>query len=113
MAALSGGELVGGASSYTCYSGGYELQVETREDMRRRGVALACCARLILTCLDRGLYPSWDAANLESVALARRLGYRSETAFGRAFRRHTGHTPSEWRRVARAAPVESATASRD
>lgn len=42
--------------------------------MRRRGVALACCARLILTCLDRGLYPSWDAANLESVALARRLG---------------------------------------
>ncbi|WP_194819938.1 helix-turn-helix domain-containing protein [Nocardia sp. XZ_19_385] len=33
--------------------------------------------------------------------VARRLGYRSETAFGRAFRRHTGHTPSQWRRAAR------------
>ena len=76
VAALRDGELVGGASSYVCFSGGIEMQVETRKDMRRRGVALACCARLILTCLDRGLYPSWDAANLESVALARRLGYR-------------------------------------
>lgn len=76
VAALRGGELVGGASSYVCFSGGIEIQVETRKDMRRRGVALACCARLILTCLDRGLYPSWDAANPESVALALRLGYR-------------------------------------
>ncbi|MFD6398322.1 helix-turn-helix domain-containing protein [Nocardia sp. NPDC060249] len=33
--------------------------------------------------------------------VARRLGYRSETAFGRAFRRHTGRTPSQWRRAAR------------
>ncbi|MFD6108304.1 helix-turn-helix domain-containing protein [Nocardia salmonicida] len=34
-------------------------------------------------------------------AVARRLGYRSETAFGRAFRRHTGHTPTDWRRATR------------
>ena len=47
VAALRDGELVGGASSYVCFSGGIELQVETRKDMRRRGVALACCARLI------------------------------------------------------------------
>ncbi|MEV0247085.1 AraC family transcriptional regulator [Nocardia sp. NPDC050712] len=40
--------------------------------------------------------------------MARRLGYRSETAFGRAFRRHTGHTPSQWRRVARGSSANAA-----
>lgn len=73
--AISGGEPVGGASSYTCYKGGIEIEVDTRSDMRRRGIATACSARLILSCLERGLYPSWDAANRESVALALKLGY--------------------------------------
>ncbi|OQS12694.1 AraC family transcriptional regulator [Nocardia donostiensis] len=44
-------------------------------------------------------------------ALARQLGYRSETAFGRAFRRYTGRTPSEWRRAARVPVMERATAA--
>ena len=30
---------------------------------------------LILECLERGWYPSWDAQNKESVALAEKLGY--------------------------------------
>ncbi|WP_307720455.1 GNAT family N-acetyltransferase [Clostridium tagluense] len=30
---------------------------------------------MILDCLHRGKYPSYDAANLESVALAQKLGY--------------------------------------
>ena len=32
-------------------------------------------ADLILECLDRGLYPSWDAQNLDSLSLAKKLGY--------------------------------------
>lgn len=40
-----------------------------------RGQVTACGAALILQCLQRGLYPSWDAANMESVALAEKLGY--------------------------------------
>lgn len=39
-------------------------------------MARACGARLILECLDRGLYPSWDAQNPWSAALAEQLGYR-------------------------------------
>ena len=81
VAALHHGELVGGASSYAVYSCGIEIQIQTREDFQRRGIALACGARLILECLDRGLYPSWDAANLESVSLARKLGYREAGAY--------------------------------
>ena len=46
------------------------------EAHRRRGLATACAAGLILACLDRGLFPSWDAANPESVGLAQKLGYR-------------------------------------
>jgi len=76
FAAVHRGELVGGASSYTCYSKGIEIQVETRSDWQRKGIASACCAALILTCLKRGLYPSWDAANPASAALAGKLGYR-------------------------------------
>lgn len=78
VAALMDGELVGGASSYTVYSGGVEVQVETRRDMYRRGIASACCARLILECLARGWHPSWDAANPVSEKLAKKLGYRGK-----------------------------------
>ncbi len=75
VAALQGGELVAGASSYVTYHGGIEIQTDTREDMRRRGLAAACCAQLILNCIQKGLTPSWDAANLASLHLAEKLGY--------------------------------------
>jgi len=81
VAALQNGELVGGASSYTRYNSGIEIQVETRADQQRRGIALCCCARLVLSCLERNLYPSWDAASEASAALARRLGYRPAYAY--------------------------------
>lgn len=74
-------EIVGGASSYIRYNNGIEIQVETRSDCRRLGIAAACCARLILACLERGLYPSWDAANRASVALAEKLGYHEKGAY--------------------------------
>ncbi len=81
FAAMHGGEVIGGASSYICYHGGIEIEVDTREDWRRRGIAAACCARLILACMEKGLTPSWDAANRESVALAQKLGYREKGAY--------------------------------
>ena len=72
---LKDGELVAGASSYSRYDKGIEIEIDTREDHRRKELAYACGAKLILECLDKGLYPSWDAQNKGSVALAEKLGY--------------------------------------
>ena len=69
------GQIVAGASSYASWSGGIEIEIDTRPDQRRQGLALACGARLILECLDRGLYPSWDAHTEISAELAEKLGY--------------------------------------
>ena len=74
-------EIVAGASGYSRYRGGIEIQIDTRADCRRQGLAAACAARLILDCLSRGLYPSWDAANLPSLRLAEKLGYRFSHAY--------------------------------
>lgn len=76
VAAIREGELAAGASSYSTYDEGIEIEIDTREDHRRKGLAYACGARLILECLKRGLYPSWDAQNKWSAALAEKLGYR-------------------------------------
>lgn len=78
---MAGDEIVAGASSYTSYEEGLEIEVDTQPDYRRKGLALSCAAKLILECLERGLYPSWDAANQESVALAEKLGYHLDHAY--------------------------------
>lgn len=77
----SGGELRSGASSYTSYPGGIEIEIDTAPDCRRRGYALICGAALILECRARGLYPSWDAYTRASVALAEKLGYHFDRAY--------------------------------
>lgn len=75
VVALYQGQIVAGASSYSTYKKGIEIEIDTRLDFRRKGLAKALAAQLILTCLDRGLYPSWDAHNKASLALAQQLGY--------------------------------------
>lgn len=69
------GELVSGASSYSRYQNGIEIEIDTKKEHRRKGLAYVCGAKLILECLKRDLYPSWDAQNKWSVALAEKLGY--------------------------------------
>ena len=76
VAAYRGGELVAGASSYSYFRGGIEIEIDTREDFRRRHLALACASALILECIRRGIRPSWDAHDMRSVALAEKLGYK-------------------------------------
>lgn len=69
------GQVVCGASSYSIYDDGIEIEIGTHSKHRRHGLATIAAAALIIDCLDNGLYPSWDAANLESVKLAQKLGY--------------------------------------
>ncbi len=81
VVALRDGEPVSGASSYSSFEGGIEIEIDTREDSRRKGLAYGCAAKLILKCLERGWYPSWDAQNPASLALAEKLGYHLDHAY--------------------------------
>ena len=55
--------------------------MDTKPEHRKKGLALACCAKLILECRQRGLYPGWDAHDLRSVSLAERLGYHLDYSY--------------------------------
>lgn len=70
-----GSELVSGCSAYGFAKGMMEITVSTKKEYRRRGLALAAASKFILDCMDKGLYPNWDAASLVSVSLAQKLGY--------------------------------------
>ena len=75
MVILKDGKFVSGASSYTRYKEGIEIEVDTVPHERRKGLASVVCSALILACLDEGLYPSWDAHDMNSVQLSRKFGY--------------------------------------
>ena len=68
-------QLVSGCSAYGVSEGMMEVTVATRKDYRRKGLAVACAAKFILDCMDKHIYPNWDAANFHSVELAQKLGY--------------------------------------
>ena len=73
--AFKDGVIVAGASTYTVCNRGIEIQVNTQEAHRGRGLATVLSARLILEARRRGLIAPWDAANQTSAALAVKLGY--------------------------------------
>lgn len=76
FAAMLGGIMAAGASAYSYYEGGIEVQIDTDTGFRQMGLARCCGAHLILECLKRGLYPSWDAHNQQSLVLAESFGYQ-------------------------------------
>ena len=74
---LHQGTFVSGASSAAVGGGKLEIEIQTHRQFRRRGLARAVAAALILYCLEHGIEPCWDAANEPSAALARQLGFYS------------------------------------
>ena len=69
------GKIVSGTSTYCYYSKGVEVEVSTDKDYRMRGLAKVTAAKFILECVERGLAPNWDARNMASVSIARKLGF--------------------------------------
>lgn len=75
VAILHQNKLIAGASSYAIYDNGIEIEIDTKPEYRGKSLATVCGANLILNCLSRNIYPSWDAHDLRSVHLAEKLGY--------------------------------------
>ena len=75
FAVMKDGKIVSAASSYSRNRKGIDIEICTRKEEQHRGLGSAVAAKLILACLDEGLYPAWDAANKMSVRLAEKLGY--------------------------------------
>lgn len=78
---IKDGEVVAGASSYTYYNDGIEIEIDTHQSERQKGLASVCGAKLILECLARGLYPNWDAQNKISLKTAEKLGYEFDKEY--------------------------------
>lgn len=78
---LKDGEPAAGISSYAYYDKGIEIEVDTKEEYRKKGLARVLGARIILECMERGLYPNWEAANMISAKLAESLGYEFDRAY--------------------------------
>jgi hypothetical protein len=81
FAALEGNTLVSGCSAYGISEGMIQVTVATRKEYERRGLALSCSAAFILSCLEQGINPSWDADNIPSTCLAEKLGYIFEKEY--------------------------------
>ena len=72
---LDDGKMVASAYGGLANTHAIEVSIFVEDDFRRKGVATALACHLLQWCLERNLTPNWDAANLESCALAEKLGY--------------------------------------
>ena len=73
--AIDENRIVAGATAAVPYDSGFEIQVNTNENYRGRGLATAVSASLILHALREGMEPHWDTGSSISAGLARKLGY--------------------------------------
>ncbi|MBQ9263788.1 MAG: GNAT family N-acetyltransferase [Clostridia bacterium] len=75
VTAYRGKELVAGCGVYARTETTAEIEIDTRIDMRRQGLAACCAAAFLLHCVDQGVTPHWDAMTPISRNLALKLGF--------------------------------------
>lgn len=76
FAAVHDETVVGAAYASLVSNRRIEVSVFVEEAHRRRRLATALSAELLLWCVRRGVAPNWDAANEPSCLLAEKLGLR-------------------------------------
>lgn len=74
-------EIVGIVTSNAVYDNSVEINIKVAEKERRKGIATAISSKMILECLEKNIYPSWDAANMNSVSLSQKLGYEFDSEY--------------------------------
>lgn len=74
------GQFVAGCAGAPA-GGMLDFEIQTALAHRRRGLATAVAAAMILHCLDYGLKPCWDAANEMSARLAEKVGFVGRTRY--------------------------------
>ena len=73
--------IIGVVSSNIFYNDGIEVNIKVKEDYRRKGIATTLASLLILNCIKENKKISWDAANLNSVGLAQKLGFEYDSEY--------------------------------
>lgn len=79
--ALTGGQMVCGATSAFICDEAIEIQINTHKAYRRMGLATAVGATLLVHCLEHGIDPHWDAGAPASERVAEKLGYVPDSAY--------------------------------
>ena len=69
------GLVVSAATSMAKSSKAIDIEIQTHKDYRKRGLASAVGAKLVLSCIEKGVKPMWLAANVASEKLAEKIGY--------------------------------------
>ena len=58
-----------------------EMDISTKETHRGKKLAVACTARMLENCMERGITVHWDAQNDISRHLAEKFGFEAETEY--------------------------------
>lgn len=70
------GEIVSAATTMAASAKAVDIEIETVEQHRRKGLGSIVGAKLVLHCLRQDIDPKWLAANEDSARLAARLGFQ-------------------------------------
>lgn len=74
-------EIVCSASSFLSYGGEIELDVSTKTEFRKKGLATVCVNSMLKDCLQKDFTVHWDAQNLESKQLAQKFGFELKNKY--------------------------------